>query len=348
MYTESPTAAAPYRARILTETAVYIAAMRADADARRAAYFAPDTASPEAYAASLAPYRRELFAMLGRPLTEVPDAAPALVERTLLDDADDGRLERIVIECVPGLCSCGLLFTPKTPGPHPYVTALHGGLGTPEIVSSVYPSANYNDLVQRIRRATGAIVWAPQLILWDEKYATCDEEKQNHIQLDYHLKQVGGSLAALEVFKLMRSVDWLCANLPIDPARMGIAGLSYGGFYTLLTAACDVRYKAALSSGFFNDRYAHCWGDWHWFDSASRFLDGELAALVCPRALCIEVGERDNLFRPEPARALAAKVADIFVRIGCGDSFRFVVHPCTHEFCRDDANVAWFADKLLG
>ena len=167
----------------------------------------------------------------------------------------------------------------------------------------------------------------------------CDEEKQDHIQLDYHIKQLGGSLEVLEIFKLMRSVDWLCANLPIDTSRIGSPELSYGGFYTLFTVARDTLYRAVISSGFFNDRYAHCWGDWYLFDSASRFLDVEAVSLICPRALCIEVGEKDELLRPEPARACETSVADAYVRLGISDRFRFAVHPGTHKFCRDDINV---------
>ena len=155
-------------------------------------------------------------------------------------------------------------------------------------------------------------------------------------------------MAAVEVFKIMRTVDWICENLPVDRDKMGVAGLSYGGFYTLMNAAIDTRYKAALSSGIFNNRYLHPWCDWVWFDSGSKFLDGEVAKLICPRVLCVELGERDNLFGSEEFTKLSAKVADTYAAIDKGDSFRSQLHPGDHQVCDTDENIDWFVEKLLG
>ncbi|GAB1642164.1 CocE/NonD family hydrolase [Krasilnikovia sp. MM14-A1259] len=45
-------------------------------------------------------------------------------------------------------------------------------------------------------------------------------------------------------------VDWLIANTPTDPARIGVGGVSYGGGISLLAAAHDPRIKAvAMMSG---------------------------------------------------------------------------------------------------
>ena len=347
MYTEEQHIAAPYRLRMWKEAKAYVRSLRNDADARRADYFAPDYSSVEAYEKSTASFRGDLMCMLGRPLTELPSVAPGKAERILLEETEDGRVERLLVECAPGVWSYGLLYTPRSEGTKPYVTVLHGGLGTPETVMSVYGSANYNDLGQRIRKATGAIVYAPQLILWGEGLNVSGEEKQDHAALDCSLKQVGGSMAAYEIFKIIRTVDWICEKLPVDTDHMGIAGLSYGGFYSLFTAACDTRYRAVLSSGFFNDRYAYCWTDWHWFDSASKFLDAEIAGLVAPRALCIEVGERDGLFDIEKAKAEGRRAAAVYEKLGIPGQYRFAAHPGTHEVCRTDENIAWFAEKLM-
>ncbi|MBR6789601.1 MAG: prolyl oligopeptidase family serine peptidase, partial [Oscillospiraceae bacterium] len=221
--------------------------------------------------------------------------------------------------------------------------------GTCEIVSTLYDtgSANYTDLVQRIRQKTNAIVYAPQLLLWFDSYNTDDCEKSDNIGHNDRLRQVGGSVAALEITKVMRTVDWICANLPVDTDRMGIAGLSYGGFYTLMTAAVDTRYRAALSSCFFSDRLKHAWGDWVWFDSASKFLDPEIASLVCPRALCIESGAADPLFAIDDTVRTVGAVAERYAALGIADRFRFHIHPGDHEFNRGDENLDWFAARLL-
>ncbi|GGQ75194.1 alpha/beta fold hydrolase [Couchioplanes azureus] len=43
------------------------------------------------------------------------------------------------------------------------------------------------------------------------------------------------------------AVDWLIAHTPVDPERIGIAGLSYGGGISLLAAAHDKRLRAVAS-----------------------------------------------------------------------------------------------------
>lgn len=347
MYTEDQKAAAPYRRRLVDETAAFIEGLRVECDRRRAEYFTPNTSSPEAYAESVKKYRADLVSLLGRPLSEYPSELPSKFERQKLSEDELGTVERLWVKVAPGLSSYGLLFLPHGEGKHPYVSAFHGGSGTCEIVSSIYNSANYHDLVQRIRRKTGAIVYAPQIMLWNDNYNTCDAEKSDNIGHDNKLRQVGGSMAALEVYKIMRTVDWISANLPVDTERMGVAGLSYGGFYTQMNAAIDTRYKAALSSCYFNDRYKHPWGDWVWFDVASKFLDPEIVSLICPRALCIEVGEIDPLFKGSDSAPLAKKVAERYSAIGLSDKFRFHIHPGNHEFNKTDENLDWFVAKLM-
>ena len=350
MYTEDPNFAAKYRRRVIDEANAYIASMRLDANKRRDEYFAPDMTSPEAYAKSIGKYRTDLINMLGRPLTEYPSELPTNVERVLLDEDELGTTERLWIEVLPGVWSYGLLFVPRGEGKFPYINAYHGGGGTCEIVSSVYRSANYNDLVQRTRKKINAIIYAPQLILWETYSEEIDGEKvtlPGRYALDASFKQVGGSNAAYELFKIRRATDWIVANLPVDTEKMGVLGLSYGGFYTQMTAASDTRFKAALSSGYFNDRFIHPWVDWTWFDSGSRMLDSEIVRLICPRYLCIEVGEVDPLFKVDDARRVAETVTETYNALGIGDKFKFNPHPGNHEFNKSDENLDWFIEKLL-
>lgn len=347
MYQEDAKVAAPYRRRLVEETDAYIERLRRECDERRAAYFTPDMSSPAAYADSVEKYRKDLINTLGRPLSEYPAEIPIHSERIKLGEDELGSIERLWVEVAPGLSSYGLLFIPHGDGKHPYVSAFHGGSGTCEIVSSFYNSANYRDLVWRIRKKTGAIVYAPQIMLWNDSFNTSDAEKSDNIGHDNRLKQVGGSMAALEVYKIMRTVDWICENLPIDTDRMGVSGLSYGGFYTQMNAAVDTRYRAALSSCYFSDRYKYPWGDWVWFDSASKFLDPEIVSLICPRSICIEVGEVDPLFKGSDSAPFAEKVAERYAALGLSDRFRFNIHSGNHEFNRTDENLDWFVERLL-
>ena len=88
----------------------------------------------------------------------------------------------------------------------------------------------------------------------------------------------------------------------LDPSRLGMVGLSYGGTVTLFTAAIDSRVAAAVVSGYFSS-----WAESHkmpWNMCGSQVLSGmlgrieheDLGALIAPRPLLIESGTEDLLF----------------------------------------------------
>ncbi len=348
MYTEKPTEAAAYRKRIIEETNAWIETLRRERDKERAAHFVPDYSSVSAYKDSTEKYRRELVEMLGYPLTcyeKFP--APEKEECLFVGEDEYGTIERLWIEVLPGLFAYGLLFTPHGDGPFPFVVALHGGEGTPEVVSSFYKnSSNYNHLVRRIRAKGDVMVWAPQLILWKDEYAA-DEASRSGQDYDVKLKQLGSSYAAMEIFKILRAVDHITASRAVEPSRIGIAGLSYGGFFTLFTAAVDTRFKTALSSCWFNDRYAYPWGDMSWFGAASKMLDAEVAALICPRSLCIQIGKQDTVFDYTGAIANEPKLRAHYEKLGISDAFRFSLFEGGHEVDTKEADIIWFAERLF-
>jgi dipeptidyl aminopeptidase/acylaminoacyl peptidase len=59
----------------------------------------------------------------------------------------------------------------------------------------------------------------------------------------------GWNPLAQNVWDLARCLDVLAEHPLVDPARIGMVGLSYGGTVTLFTAAYDSRVAAAFVSG---------------------------------------------------------------------------------------------------
>lgn len=123
-------------------------------------------------------------------------------------------------------------------------------------------------------------------------------------------------------------------------------GLSYGGFYSLFSAALDRRIRAAVSSCFFNDRKTYDVPDWSWFGSANRFLDAEVGSLVCPRPLYIEVGKKDELFDVRRARPEAKKLAGVYRSLGLAEQFRYKEHDGGHELDRADDGIDFLCRHL--
>ena len=306
---------------------------RRKADSRRGRFFRPTMSSVQAYAESIEEYRRQFKAMLGWPLTlDDPPAGPKARTKFVAED-DLGRITRLWIETLPGVETYGLLFMPRGSGPHPLVISQHGGGGTPEYCSSFFPCWNYNDMTRRVLRR-GFAVFAPQLMIWADNFGP----KCDHIKLDNQLKQLGGSYAAFETFRVQRCLDYLTRRKDIDGERVGMIGLSWGSFHTLVAAAVDTRIKSALASCFFNNRKVYDSAAAVWFNSANTFLDAETAGLVCPRRLCVEVGRIDTLFSARLARAEARKVQKLYDGLGIPEEFLYNEHDGGHEIdTRDDA-----------
>ena len=342
LYREPLDAGSPHRAAHLAQVKKLVRREQRRADARRRRFFRPDTSSVEAYAADIERYREQFKTMLGWPLTEPKpaDAPPARVERVARDDL--GTIDRVWIETLPGLETYGLLFRPKGRGRRPLVISQHGGGGTPELCSDFFGSANYNDMTRRVLRR-GSVVFAPQLLLWSEDLGPAHTRQQ----IDLHLKQLGGSVTALELRELERCIDWLTARPDVDAGRVGMIGLSYGGFYTLFAAAVDTRIKAAVSSCFFNDRKVHAWADWVWPGSAHTFLDAEVAGLICPRALHIEVGVGDEMFAFRDARREAARVQRLYDTLGIPRFMGYKEHAGGHELDVEDDGIEFLCRHLI-
>jgi dienelactone hydrolase len=291
LYAEEMSDSIAYREIYAVSVNRYIDNLRSEADKSRGGFI-----TPQSLAADREHYRSEFYKMLGRPLTEysadlpLPGASKEFIGRD-----DMGTIYRILIEVTEGFTFYGILFLPvhfDDTMKYPFVISQHGGGGTPELCSDFYTDTNYTHMTRRVQEKN-AVVFAPQLLLWDKNNFSAEYNRED---ADNDLKQLGSSITALEIFCIMRSIDYFCAQSYIDADKIGMIGLSYGGFYTMVTAAADTRIKSAYSSCFLNDRLTYNRNDWVWFNAANTFLDAETAALIAPRRLYIEAGKKDMLF----------------------------------------------------
>lgn len=285
-------------------------------------------------------YRNDLKMMLGWPLTDLKKSENPKVVAEKLSDEHGYTVYRMQFEIACGLKITGLFFCLDTEEKKPLVIVQHGGLGTPEFVSGFYGNtSNYNNMICRVIKQD-VHVFAPQLLLWGDEYETVYDRKA----IDAQLKRVGSSITAVEIFCISRIIDYFQNQKFV--LSFGMVGLSYGGFYTLFTAAIDTRIKAAISCSFFNSRDNYTWSDWTWFKSAYMFDDAEIAALVYPRKLCIEVGTRDELFDCSEAVKSFDKLKSMTKSVGNEWLEDIIVFDGIHEFCKDDAPIERLTAEL--
>ena len=289
-------------------------------------------------------YREDLKKMLGWPLTCPKDDRPPKANIQTLSEENGYTVFRLQLEVLDGVYMSGLYFKTATPK-RPLVIAQHGGVGSPESAAGFYGgTANYNDMIDRILQFDSN-VFAPQVLVWDSGTYNEYSIKYDRCAIDARLKRVGSSAAAVEIYGITRIIDYFEAEA--DIVGIGMLGLSYGGFYTLFTAALDTRIRSAISCSFFNKREDYAWCDWTWYQAAERFSDAEVACLVYPRRLCIEVGDKDATFRVPGAVSEMERLRKLCEKKDT-EWLQFIVFDGKHEFCQDDEPIRKLIDDLVG
>jgi hypothetical protein len=329
----------------------YVDGLLAGQAERALRQFAPDTSSPAAYERSLAPYRERVARSFGTP---PPGAQPGRVTKwqEVATDADCA-IFRGWIEVIPGVEAYGIYMLPhRRPAKVPLLIAQHGGGGNPEAICDLDTRVNYRSFGREAVRR-GYAVWAPALAMrstfsGDEPVAGATREL-----LDQKLRLAGTSIIGLELYKILESTRTLLRTRPeLDAQRVGMTGLSWGGFFTMYAAALEPAIKVAAPSGYLRDfaaQLAKAAAD------DSRLGDREIVGgfghfqalgLICPRPCLVQIGEQDGAINPlDGARVEAGRAADFYRRLGMADRFRYHLHPGGHEF--DVPAILDFFDRHL-
>lgn len=155
----------------------------------------------------------------------------------------------------------------------------------------------------------------------------------------------------LNVWDMKCCVDYLQTRPEIDPERIGMMGLSQGGTMTTFTTAVEPRIKAADIIGYVNpwERFgvneANFCGSQIVPDIFRYFDTHDIAGLVAPRPLLIEMGVHDTCFLIEDQLKGFAGVRRIYEAAGVEDRLWSDIHPGEHAFA---ANRAYeFFDRYL-
>ncbi len=290
VYNEAPNIADSYRENYVEGVKKFLNSQNEAAYQKRREFF-----DIEDYSKNPEKYREEYKKMIG--LTAIP-YCDKKAESVYVASDDICNIYRITVYPVSEIPFYCLLLVPHGAKNAPLFIAQHGGGGTPELCCDIYGKNNYNHLALRALER-GAVVLAPQLMLWSNDET--DEMRAHPIPhdrrlFDNDLKRFGMSITALEIAGIIKGIDYATTLDSVDKERIVMAGISYGGYFTLHTTACDTRIKAGYSAAAFNDRNKYNWSDWCYKNSALKFHDAEIAALCAPRKLYISVGKADKVF----------------------------------------------------
>lgn len=325
----------PLRTDQAKELDEYILALKKD-NTRLRALVPNDFSSPEGFEKSARRYRQAFSDSIGYPPPGDVPANSARFEQ--IGEDSIGTYFRAMIPILPGVHAEGIYIVPKSlksGEKAPLVISMHGGGGSPE-VALFKGGANYHDMVRGgVKR--GYIVFAPQHLFSAEGFP-----KDVRNRTDERLRLVGTSLTAVEITKVTRSLDVLLMRPEVDASRVAMVGLSYGGYYALVTPAIDTRIKVAVCSCYYGVQEARYErdelsipSDFKFKDRFTLFRDSDIAALICPRALQIQAGNKDGVDHRDGGKPLAPQSAAYYEKLGLPDRFQHLIFEGGHEFHDD-------------
>ncbi|MEX1212817.1 MAG: alpha/beta hydrolase family protein [Balneolaceae bacterium] len=199
-------------------------------------------------------WREEKRATLERIVGPFPERTPLNTEVTGRIEREGYRVENLIYESRPGFRVTGSLFTPeeadRTPAPAILYVSGH--------TTDAYRYDPYQHLILNLVHK-GFVVLAIDPIGQGERLEYLNPESgesyaggptSEHAMPGAQTLISGFSLARTMIWDGIRGIDLLVEQESVDPARIGITGMSGGGTQTALIAAIDDRIYASAPSNY--------------------------------------------------------------------------------------------------
>ena len=304
----------------------------------------PDTGTPERWTEEQARLRKHLrddIILRGWPPEWVH--APLRVEDRGAISAGTGyRMRKLRYEIVPGFWGSAIVYEPAVVREKaPAILNVNGHVG---------PSGKAVEYKQKrcINQALQGII---ALNLEWFGYGDLSHPENQH-WFGAHLDLAGANAAGLFYLAMRKGLDYLYSRPDVDRSRIGMTGLSGGGWQTIILSALDERISVAVPvAGFssFLSRMERMSDIGDIEQNATDLFSGvdyaHLAALRAPRpTLLIYNAEDDCCFRAALTRPDTFEAVVPFFRI-FGQAGNFAWHenldPATHNYQLDNRLQAY-------
>lgn len=301
-------------------------------------------------------WRERALAKLLELLGEFPE--PVDLNAEVIYSIEDAGLirERVVFDSEEHMSvPCVVLKPIDMPndgtGPAILCSHGHGPFGKEPVAGNATSGAlrdniarhNYSYAEQMARR--GFLTISPDLRCFGER-ADGDDPFPGRDRCNVHFVRgaiLGIYTLTLNIWDMMRCVDYLESRPEVDSDRIGMMGLSQGGTMTTFTSAIEPRIKAADIIGYVNP-----WGRFGIEDAdfcGSQIIPGvykyfdthDIAGLVAPRPLLIEMGLHDTTFPIEDLLAGYEGLRRIYEAAGKSELLWADIHPGGHSFAGNRA-----------
>ena len=271
------------------------------------------------------------------------EAAPRF-EETGVVEGSGYRIRKLRYEIVPGFSSAALLYEPSGPaGTRAAILNVHGHVG---------PPGKAVEFKQK-RCITFARNGILALSLEWPGYGELSAPLNSHWYAG-HLDLVGAHELGFFYLAMRKGLDYLYEHPGVDRERIGMTGLSGGGWQTIVLSALDERVRASAPVAGFNGMaakaVARAYGDTGDPEqSAADLFESvdypHLAALVAPRPLLLAYNAEDDCcFRAGMVKPVVEQPArKVYELYGKGDDLLWHENrdPGTHNYQLDNREQAY-------
>ena len=271
-------------------------------------------------------------------------APPRFEDLGLIATGKGYRLRKLRYEIVPGFQSVALLYEPeKMDGKVPAIVNVNGHVGPPG------KSVEY----KQKRCITFARNGIMALNLEWLGYGELSSAENAH-WFGAHLDLVGANALGLFYLQMRKGLDYLASHGSVDAKRLGVTGLSGGGWQTVLLSALDERVAVSVPVAGFSSTAtkveARRFGDLGDLEqNGPDLLDGHdyphLVALRAPRPTLLAYNAEDDCcFRGPLVEPLVFEaVKPIFRLYGKEGDLAFHENrdPATHNYQLDNRLAAY-------
>lgn len=304
--------------------------------------FAAATSARAQPASKVQPAESLLSQYLGCLGGPFPEPSPLLTKQGDSIKKDGYRIESLTYEVQPGDRVSAFLLVPDhvtaaNPAPGIAVWHQHNGeyhLGKSE-PAGLAGNPMHHTGVALVKE--GYVVLCPDALCFEERQDPTGKLKGGQFERFEFLREVvrGRSLAWKNILDMQRAIDILCDRPEVLDDKIGCYGHSMGSTHSWLVGPLEPRLKCIIGNcclptyeGIEEEHLLHCFPNFvpGWKNHGDT---PEIAALIAPRALHLNLGEKDTGSPIESATRGVHRIAEVYKQAGAPDNFSYFIEPDT-------------------